>query len=73
MFVLLLIVRELLGLLESGGWFCFDEVVDSCSFSKYDVWLVLDFLGESGFLEVDDKRNVFRLIPALVELAHRVK
>jgi hypothetical protein len=52
---------EILGFLESGQWYSFQDVKDWCSLPQRKSELVLSFLGQYGFIEIDEKEQKVRL------------
>ena len=58
--------------LETGDWYSFDDVVSKCSFPQFKVELVLNFLIQQDFLEVDKEKQIFRFHPNMIGLISRL-
>ena len=69
----LLIINEVMSLLESGSWFNLEEIMSKCSSPQCNVEKVLEFLKQFDFLQLDDKRQVFRLEPNIKNFINRLK
>ena len=67
------IASEILGFLETGQGLSFENIVSKCSFPECNVELVLNFLTKFDFLQVDEKKRVFRLHPDMVSLSNRLQ
>ncbi len=67
------IVNEVMFFLESGNWFSLEEIMSKCSFPQCNIELVLNFLKQSDFLQVDDKKQVFRLESNVLDFINILK
>ena len=65
------IVSEIMGFLETGQWFNFENIVSKCSLPECKVELVLNFLTQFDFLQVDEEKQIFRLNPNMMNLFDR--
>ena len=61
-------VNEVMSFLESGQWYCFQDVKDWCLLPQRKLGLVLSFLSQYDFIEVDDEEQKVRLTPRMVTL-----
>lgn len=55
------VIDEILCFLESGHWYSLQDVNDRCSLPQRKSGLVLSFLDQYGFIEVDEKEQKVRL------------
>ena len=62
------VMDEILCFLESGQWYCFQDVTDWCLLPQRKLVLVLSFLSQYDFIEVDDEEQKVRLTPRMVTL-----
>jgi len=60
------IIDKFLSCLESGQWRSFQDVTDCCLLPESKFELVLGFLSEYNFIEVDDKEQKVRLDPHMM-------
>ena len=66
------IVSEIMGFLETAQWFSFENIVSNCSFPGYKIKIVLNFLTQFGFLQMDMRKQIFRLHPDMIGLISRL-
>ena len=52
---------KILCFLESGQWYSFQDVNDCCPLPQRKAGLVLSFLSQYSFIEVDEKEQQVRL------------
>jgi len=65
-------VNEIMSFLETGNWSSFEDLISKCSLPECNVELVLNFLIQYDFLEVDEKKQIFRLHPDMIDLINRL-
>ena len=61
-----------MGFLETGQWFSFENIMSICSFPGCKIEIVLNFLTKFGFLQMDVRKQVFRLHPDMIGLLCRL-
>ena len=66
------IVSEIMGFLETAQWFSFENIVSNCSFPECKIVIVLNFLTQFGFLQMDMRKQIFRLHPDMIGLISRL-
>ena len=60
------VLDKILCFLESGQWYSFQDVTDWCLLPQRKLALVLSFLSQYDFIEVDEKEQKVRLVPRMV-------
>ena len=61
------VMDKILCFLESRQWCSFQDVMDWCSLPQRQLGLVLIFLSQYDFIEVDEKEQKVRLAPCMVK------
>lgn len=59
--------EKILPLLEDGDWHAFAEIRGS-NMSEDELRMIVRFLEEFGFLDVDEKQNTVKLRPPFLQL-----
>lgn len=54
-------IDKILNLLKTGEWYSLQEVIDGCLLPESKVKLVLKFLNQFNFIEINDKEQKVRL------------
>jgi len=67
------IIDKILVCLESGQWRSFQDVTDCCLLPETKFELVLSFLSEYNFIEVNDKKQNVRLNPHMMTLINGLR
>ena len=57
---------KILCFLESGQWYSFQDLKDWCLLPQRKLGLVLSFLSQYDFIEVDEKEQKVRLAPHMM-------
>jgi DNA-binding IclR family transcriptional regulator len=63
----------ILRLLENGGWHDIREVIDNSGLHEREAEILLDFLFEYNFVELDKKRQRIRLTPSLCNFVKKTE
>jgi DNA-binding IclR family transcriptional regulator len=54
-------IDEILNFLKAGGWQSLKEVIDGCSLPECKTKLVLNFLSQFNFIQVDEEKQKVKL------------
>lgn len=65
-------VDEIMWLLRDGKWHDLGEVMKKCSLNQSKAEIVVNFLSESGFIELD-KEGRAKLNPLVVEFINEIR
>lgn len=66
------IVDDIVNYLETGNWISFQDITQKYAHPQNNLDLILNFLKQNDFLQLDDKRHFFRLNPAMIDLTNRL-
>lgn len=69
----MLTIDDLLELLEDGKWHDAKEIIDDSKFHELKVEMVINFLSEFDFVELDKKRQKAKLVPSLYKFLRKIK
>lgn len=50
-------IDKILNFLKTGGWYSLQEVIDGCLLPECEVRLVLKFLDQFGFLQMNEEKQ----------------
>lgn len=64
---------DILKLLEDGKWHDMREVKDNSMLQDLKVEMVMNFLSEYDFVEIDKKRQKVKLTPSLLKFVRKIK
>lgn len=69
----MLTIDDLLELLEDGKWHNTREIMDYSKFHELKVEMVMNFLSEFGFVELDGKGQKVKLAPSLYKFLRKIR
>jgi DNA-binding transcriptional regulator GbsR (MarR family) len=67
------VIDEVLWLLRDGEWHDVKEIRENVSLSKFRVEMVVNFLEEYNFVQLDMKVGRIRLQPSILEFINKIQ
>lgn len=64
-------IDEVLNSLKAGGWRSLQEVINGCSLPECKTRLVLKFMNQFDFIQVDEEEKKVKLHPAMINFINR--
>ena len=66
-------VDEILWLLKDGEWHDLEEIAEKAEISKFKTEMVLSFLGEYDFIQINKDHKKVKLKPSILEFFNKIQ
>jgi DNA-binding IclR family transcriptional regulator len=66
------VIDEVLMLLEDGEWHHLKEILDKSGLAEFKLSMVLKFLAEYSFIEVEERSGTVRATPEFVQFLEEI-